>query len=85
MQIALTGDVMLGRLVDQYVIQNQSIGPDKIWSDVLPLLLKADRRLINLECVISSRGVSGSPILKPFISVPIPVRSTFFAPPRLTA
>ena len=56
MQIALTGDVMLGRLVDQYVIQNQSIGPDKIWSDVLPLLLKADRRLINLECVISGRG-----------------------------
>ena len=30
MQIALTGDVMLGRLVDQYVIRNQSIGPDKI-------------------------------------------------------
>ena len=56
MQIALTGDVMLGRLVDQYVIRNQSIGPDKIWSDVLPLMLKADRRLINLECVISERG-----------------------------
>ena len=61
MQIALTGDVMLGRLVDQYVIRNQSIGPDKIWSDVLPLLLKADRRLINLECVISSRGCEWRP------------------------
>jgi poly-gamma-glutamate synthesis protein (capsule biosynthesis protein) len=83
-QIALTGDVMLGRLVDQYVIRNQSIGPDKIWSDVLPLLLKADRRLINLECVISG-GVSGSPIPKPFIFAPSLARSIFFVPPRLTA
>lgn len=66
MQIALTGDVMLGRLVDQYVIRNQSIGPDKIWSDVLPLMLKADRRLINLECVISSRGREWKPDSKAF-------------------
>lgn len=66
MQIALTGDVMLGRLVDQYVIQNQSIGPDKIWSDVLPLLLKADRRLVNLESVISSRGREWQPESKAF-------------------
>jgi poly-gamma-glutamate synthesis protein (capsule biosynthesis protein) len=66
MQIALTGDVMLGRLVDQYVIQNQSIGPDKIWSDVLPLMLKADRRLINLECVISRLGREWQPDSKAF-------------------
>ncbi|MDE3041267.1 MAG: CapA family protein [Nitrospirota bacterium] len=66
MQIALTGDVMLGRLVDQYVIQNQSIGPDKIWSNVLPLMLKADRRLINLECVISGRGREWQPDSKAF-------------------
>lgn len=66
MQIALTGDVMLGRLVDQYVIRNQSIGPDKIWSDVLPLMLKADRRLINLECVISDRGREWQPDSKAF-------------------
>ena len=66
MQIALTGDVMLGRLVDQYVIHNQSIGPDKIWSDVLPLMLKADRRLINLECVISGRGREWQPDSKAF-------------------
>ncbi|MEI8016296.1 MAG: CapA family protein [Nitrospira sp.] len=57
---------MLGRLVDQYVIRNQSIGPDKIWSDVLPLLLKADRRLINLECVISDRGREWQPDSKVF-------------------
>jgi poly-gamma-glutamate capsule biosynthesis protein CapA/YwtB (metallophosphatase superfamily) len=66
MQIALTGDVMLGRLVDQYVIRNQSIGPDKIWSNVLPLMLKADRRLINLECVISGRGREWKPDSKTF-------------------
>jgi len=66
MQIVLTGDVMLGRLVDQYVIQNQSIGPDKIWSDVLPLMLKADRRLINLECVISRLGSEWQPNSKAF-------------------
>lgn len=66
MQIALTGDVMLGRLVDRHVIQNQSIGPAKIWSDVLPLLLKADRRLVNLECVISSRGREWQPESKSF-------------------
>jgi poly-gamma-glutamate synthesis protein (capsule biosynthesis protein) len=66
MQIALTGDVMLGRLVDQYVIRNQSIGPDKIWSDLLPLLLKADRRLINLECVISVQGSEWQPDSKAF-------------------
>jgi poly-gamma-glutamate synthesis protein (capsule biosynthesis protein) len=66
MQIALTGDVMLGRLVDQYVIQNRSIGPDKIWSDLLPLLLKADRRLVNLECVISGRGREWQPDSKAF-------------------
>ena len=66
MQLALTGDVMLGRLVDQYVIQNRSIGPDKIWSDVLPLMLKADRRLINLECVISGRGQEWQPDSKAF-------------------
>jgi poly-gamma-glutamate capsule biosynthesis protein CapA/YwtB (metallophosphatase superfamily) len=66
MQIALTGDVMLGRLVDQYVIRNQSIGPDKIWSDVLPLMLKADRRLINLECVISGLGREWQPESKAF-------------------
>ncbi|WP_145976414.1 CapA family protein [Nitrospira moscoviensis] len=36
MKIALTGDVMLGRLVDQYVTQNRSICPEALWGDVLP-------------------------------------------------
>ena len=35
--LALTGDVMLGRLVDQYVIQNRSVRPEALWGDVLPV------------------------------------------------
>ena len=56
MKLALTGDVMLGRLVDEYIIQNRSVRPEALWSDVLPIMLAADCRLINLECVISSQG-----------------------------
>lgn len=66
MNIALTGDVMLGRLVDQYVIQNRSVRPAAIWGDVLSVMLSADRRLINLECVISSRGTEWHPTTKAF-------------------
>jgi poly-gamma-glutamate synthesis protein (capsule biosynthesis protein) len=65
-QIALTGDVMLGRLVDQYVIQNRSVRPDALWGDVLPVMLGADCRLVNLECVISDRGEEWHPTTKAF-------------------
>ena len=44
MKIALTGDVMLGRLVDQSVIQNQSVRPEGLWSDVLPIMLREQKR-----------------------------------------
>jgi poly-gamma-glutamate capsule biosynthesis protein CapA/YwtB (metallophosphatase superfamily) len=64
--IALTGDVMLGRLVDQYVVQNRSVRPEALWDDVLPLMLSADCRLINLECVISSQGAKWHPATKAF-------------------
>jgi poly-gamma-glutamate synthesis protein (capsule biosynthesis protein) len=66
MKIALTGDVMLGRLVDQYVIQNRSVRPEALWGDVLPIMLAADCRLINLECVISSLGEEWHPTTKAF-------------------
>lgn len=66
MKIALTGDVMLGRLVDQYVIQNHSVHPEALWRDVLPVMLTADCRLINLECVISDRGEEWRPKTKAF-------------------
>ena len=66
MKIALTGDVMLGRLVDQYVIQNRSVRPEALWGDVLPIMLATDCRLINLECVISDRGEPWHPTTKAF-------------------
>lgn len=66
MKIALTGDVMLGRLVDQSVIQNRSVRPEALWGDVLPIMSAADCRLINLECVISSLGEEWRPTTKAF-------------------
>ena len=47
--LALTGDVMLGRLVDESVIRNHALPPETPWGNVRPLLLEADLRLINLE------------------------------------
>lgn len=64
MQIALTGDVMLGRLVDQYVIRNRAFLPATMWGDVLPVMLSADQRLVNIECVISRRGTPWQPATK---------------------
>ena len=66
MKIALTGDVMLGRGVDEYVIRNGSLAPHFIWGDVLPLLASATVRLINLECVISHIGWEWRPDSKAF-------------------
>ena len=66
MKIALTGDVMLGRLVDDIVIQNSRLPLATVWGDVLPLLLEADLRFINLECVISQSGQKWQPQQKAF-------------------
>ena len=66
MKIALTGDVMLGRLVDRYIIQNRSVRPEALWGDVLPIMSSADCRLMNLECVISSQGGEWHPTTKAF-------------------
>ncbi|CAE6759003.1 MAG: CapA family protein [Nitrospira sp.] len=66
MRLALTGDVMLGRMVDEDVIRNRSLRPEVIWGDILPVMLKADCRLINLECVISSQGEAWHPATKAF-------------------
>jgi poly-gamma-glutamate capsule biosynthesis protein CapA/YwtB (metallophosphatase superfamily) len=66
MKIALTGDVMLGRLVDDTVIWNTLLPPATVWGDVLPRLLEADLRLVNLECVISQIGQKWQPEQKAF-------------------
>jgi poly-gamma-glutamate capsule biosynthesis protein CapA/YwtB (metallophosphatase superfamily) len=66
MKIAITGDVMLGRLVNRQVVTKAFLAPEAIWGDVLPLFMSADCRLINLECVISVRGQPWNLMHKPF-------------------
>jgi poly-gamma-glutamate synthesis protein (capsule biosynthesis protein) len=48
--LALTGDVMLGRGVNEML---HAAPPDDPWGDVLPLLLSTDLRIVNLECAIT--------------------------------
>jgi len=54
MKIALIGDVMLGRLVNETL---KTMPPAYPWGNTLPLLRACDLRVCNLECVISDRGV----------------------------
>jgi poly-gamma-glutamate capsule biosynthesis protein CapA/YwtB (metallophosphatase superfamily) len=48
--LALTGDVMLGRGVNETL---RAAPPEDPWGDVLPLLLSTDLRIVNLECAIT--------------------------------
>lgn len=43
------------------MIPNASIRPEALWGDVLPVLVGADQRLVNLECVISACGEGWCP------------------------
>jgi hypothetical protein len=49
--VALTGDVMMGRLIDEKL---NEVYPEYLWGDVLPFLQKADLRLINLEAALTN-------------------------------
>ncbi len=51
--LAMTGDVMLGRAVDETL---ERLGPAHPWGDLLPLLNEADLTIVNLECVIARGG-----------------------------
>src|SRR5215210_6948016 len=48
--VALVGDVMLGRKVNEAL---RTVSPEQPWGDVLPLLISADLRIVNLECAIT--------------------------------
>src|ERR671913_2386983 len=48
--VALVGDVMLGRRVNDAL---RTLRPEQPWGDVLPLLLSSDLRIVNLECAIT--------------------------------
>jgi poly-gamma-glutamate synthesis protein (capsule biosynthesis protein) len=56
--LALAGDVMLGRLVNEAIRARGSLYP---WGDVLPLVREADLSLVNLECVIAESGEPFTP------------------------
>lgn len=51
--IAFTGDVMLGRGVNEVLLEKGAL---YCWGNVLPLIRKADLFAINLECVVSDKG-----------------------------
>jgi poly-gamma-glutamate synthesis protein (capsule biosynthesis protein) len=61
MRIGLAGDVMLGRLVDRYVLADPGRDPAFVWGDTLPLWRAVDLRLVNLECVIATTGAPWRP------------------------
>jgi poly-gamma-glutamate capsule biosynthesis protein CapA/YwtB (metallophosphatase superfamily) len=63
MRIALVGDVMLGRLVNQALKHSDPAYP---WGDTLPILHHADLRICNLECVLSDIGSPWSATPKVF-------------------
>lgn len=48
--LALVGDVMLGRGVNEAL---RTLRPEHLWGDVLPLLNSVDLRIINLECAVT--------------------------------
>jgi poly-gamma-glutamate capsule biosynthesis protein CapA/YwtB (metallophosphatase superfamily) len=48
--VALVGDVMLGRGVNDAL---RTLCPEQPWGDVLPLLVSADLRIANLECALT--------------------------------
>ena len=52
-RIGLTGDVMLGRLVDERQRERPSTA---VWGDVLARLRALDGLFVNLECCLSTRG-----------------------------
>jgi poly-gamma-glutamate capsule biosynthesis protein CapA/YwtB (metallophosphatase superfamily) len=63
LRLALLGDCMLGRLVNDALRHEP---PEYPWGDTLPILQGADWRFCNLECVISGRGEPWSAYPKPF-------------------
>lgn len=62
-RLAIVGDVMLGRLVNDFLAAKP---PAWFWGTALPLLQDADAVLANLECAITARGRPWSRLPKVF-------------------
>ncbi|WP_435552917.1 CapA family protein [Natrinema sp. CGMCC1.2065] len=63
LRIGVTGDVMLGRLVDE---RQRSRPVDAVWGTVLERLRGLDGLVCNLECVLSTRGREWQRTHRPF-------------------
>lgn len=63
MKLLFLGDVMLGRMVNDSL---KAQPPEYPWGNTLDILLSADGRLCNLECVISDFGEPWSRTTKAF-------------------
>ena len=62
-RIGFTGDVMLGRLVDEHQRQRSDTA---VWGDVLERLRGLDGLFVNLECCLSERGQPWQRTRRPF-------------------
>ncbi len=54
LHLGFTGDVMLGRRVDETYRESRS--PSALWGTVAPTLRGLDGLFVNLECCLSTRG-----------------------------
>ena len=63
MQILFAGDVMLGRLVNKVLANDQFT---YVWGNTIDIIKRADFSLINLECAISSNGIEWKKTFKAF-------------------
>ncbi len=63
LRIGFTGDVMLGRLVDD---RQRDRSVDAVWGNTLERLRGLDGLVINLECVLSRRGRKWTRTHRPF-------------------
>ena len=62
-QLGLTGDVMLGRVVD---VKQRRRPPEVVWGTTLERLRSFDGLVINLECCLSTRGEPWRRTYRPF-------------------
>ncbi|RQG96679.1 CapA family protein [Natrarchaeobius chitinivorans] len=62
-RIGFTGDVMLGRLVDE---RHRRRSPEAVWGTMLDRLRACDGLFVNLECCLSSRGEPWRRTYRPF-------------------
>ena len=51
-KIAFMGDTMLGRMVNEQ-LRDPGVPPASPWGDTLPEILRADARILNLECALT--------------------------------